>query len=93
MNSIYKSGVSFKAFITNLNAYNNGVLLGRWLNFPTNINSFDRILSQINIDDFYNEWFSSDFIIYKDGIKHLLDPFCSFEELNEIANSLNEKSL
>lgn len=51
----------FKAFITNLGKYNEGELVGEWVEFPIDSDEFNEVLQRIGIDDSYEEWFVTDY--------------------------------
>lgn len=57
----------FAAFITNLGKYNEGELVGEWVNFPTTAEELKEVFKRIGIgqkDDFgqpYEEWFITDY--------------------------------
>ena len=58
----------FKAFITNLGKYNEGDLVGEWVEFPIDEDDFEEILHKIGISDepdadgnYYEEWFVTDY--------------------------------
>lgn len=57
----------FRAYITNLGKYNEGALVGKWVDFPIDEDDFEGVLKSIGIgdsDEFgtpYEEWFVSDY--------------------------------
>lgn len=57
----------FRAFITNLGKYNEGELVGEWVDFPIDEDEFEEKLEEIGIgstDEFgspYEEWFVTDY--------------------------------
>ena len=52
----------FKAFITNLGKYNEGDLVGEWVEFPIDEDDFEEILHKIGCDTpEYEEWFVTDY--------------------------------
>ena len=63
----------FEAFITNLGKYNEGVLVGEWVKFPTTAEELQKVFERIGIgskDDFghpYEEWFITDYRIMNDA--------------------------
>lgn len=60
-------GIYFKAYVTNLGKYNEGELVGQWVDFPIDEDEFEKVLESIGIgdsDDFgapYEEWFVTDY--------------------------------
>ncbi len=82
----YNHDCPFEAFITNLNSYNAGSLLGEWVKFPVNKETLKHVFNRINVKDI-NDWFISDYDIYVDDIDaNTLGEFPMIEELNSIAN-------
>lgn len=87
--------VSFSAFIENLNARNNGKLIGEWVNFPATEEEIDDILNLIGCTDetgrLVNEYFVSD---YDDDtgldLFLMLGEHASLEDVNELAEKLEE---
>lgn len=63
----YNDQPEFKAFITNLGKYNEGELVGEWVEFPIDEDAFDAVLKRIGIGepnefgDVYEEWFVTDY--------------------------------
>lgn len=83
-------GTPFKAYITNLGKYNEGELVGKWVPFPVSKEYFDDVLKEIGINDEYEEWFVTDYDSEIDGLSKMLGEYTSFDELNRIAEKLNE---
>ena len=58
---------SFEAFVTNLGKYNEGELVGEWVQFPTTEDKMKEVFERIGIgskDEFgqvYEEWFITDY--------------------------------
>lgn len=50
-----------KAYITNLGKYNEGDLIGEWVQFPIDSNDFNAVLDRIGISPEYEEWFVTDY--------------------------------
>lgn len=86
----YNHDCPFEAYITNLNSYNNGKLIGKWLKFPSTEELFNKTLSEIGVDDKKRDWFISDYDIYVDNVKDKLGSFSSFDELNMLAREFIE---
>ena len=88
----------FSAFLTNLGRYNEGVLVGEWVQFPTTAEELRRVFERIGIgskDDFgqsYEEWFITDYDCYVDGLYDKLGEYENLDELNYLASKLNEMS-
>lgn len=94
----YNEDHPFAAFITNLGKYNEGELIGEWVNFPTTAEELKAALDSIGIgqkDDFgqlYEEWFISDYDCYVDGLHDKLGEYENLDELNYLASKLDEMS-
>lgn len=88
----------FAAFITNLGKYNEGELVGEWVNFPTTAEELKEVFKRIGIgqkDDFgqpYEEWFITDYDCYVDGLYSKLGEYENLDELNYLASKLDEMS-
>ena len=79
----------FSAYITNLDAYNEGDLVGEWLEFPTSIEEFQEVLDAIGADE--DSWFVSDYdcTLYGFTGDELGEP-PSYDELQEFAERLGD---
>lgn len=84
---------AFKIFLTNLGKYNEGELVGEWVELPTTKEKLSQVMKRIGIgskDAFgqsYEEWFISD---YDCEISYLVECLGEYENLNEL-NYLAEK--
>ncbi len=79
----------FKAYITNLGKYNEGELIGDWVEFPIDEDSFQQILTQIEIGPVYEEWFVTDYDCNLNGFDwQELGEYPSFEQLNNFGELL-----
>ena len=94
----YDKDYPFAAFITNLGKYNEGVLVGEWVKFPTTAEELKKVFERIGIgakDDFgqiYEEWFITDYDCYVDGLYDLLGEYANLDELNYLASKLDDMS-
>lgn len=82
-----------KVFLTNLGKYNEGYLIGEWLELPASQQEIDEIMAKIGINEEYEEWFITDYETDIRGIE--IGEYSNLNELNEIAEkleSLNEDS-
>ena len=81
-------------YITNLGKYNEGDLIGKWLELPATDEEIENVLKEIGIDGvLYEEYFFTDWEAI-DGIE--ISEYSSLKELNEIAatlENLNEVDL
>lgn len=83
--------IKFKAFITNLGKYNEGELVGEWVEFPIDEDEFNDILSRIGISPEYEEWFVTDYDCSLDGFDwQELGEYPSYEQLQEFGLLLEE---
>lgn len=83
---------TFKAYITNLGKYNEGDLVGKWVEFPIDEDDFNDILKSIGVSDepdedgnYYEEWFVTD---YDSPVKLDLGEYPSYEQLNDIGEKI-----
>jgi antirestriction protein len=75
-------------YITNLGKYNEGDLIGKWLELPATDEEIENVLKEIGIDGvLYEEYFFTDWEAI-DGIK--ISEYSSLKELNEIAGTLEK---
>lgn len=79
-----------KIYITNLGKYNEGELIGQWLNVPTSQKHFNEVLKNIGVDGVqYEEYFLTDW----ENIGGI-SQYSSIERINEMAKiqaAINEK--
>lgn len=86
----------FRAYITNLGKYNEGALVGEWVDFPTTAKEMNEVMRRIEIgstDEFgcpYEEFFITDYDIDIDGITRVLGEYENLELLNYLAARLEE---
>lgn len=76
-----------RIYLTNLGKYNEGELVGKWIDLPT-INGFDEDLKEIGINEEYEEWFITDYETDIDGLK--ISEYSNIEELDELAKNLED---
>lgn len=81
--------MTLRAYITNLGKYNEGELVGQWVDFPCDEDDFEDILKEIEIDgEQYEEWFVTDYDCELDGLASELGEYPGFDELNGVAEAL-----
>ena len=81
--------MTLRACITNLGKYNEGKLVGQWVDFPCSEDEFEEVLEKIGIDgEQYEEWFVTDYDCEIDGAAQELGEYPSFNELNRVAEAL-----
>lgn len=89
-------GCSYEAFVTNLGKYNEGELVGEWVQFPTSKDKMKEVFERIGIgskDEFgqvYEEWFITDYDCPIRGVSKLLGEYESLDKLNYLASRLDE---
>ena len=79
-----------KVFLTNLGKYNEGYLIGEWLELPATQEQIDETMAKIGINEEYEEYFITD---YETNINIESGEYSNIDELNKIADeleSLNE---
>ena len=77
-----------RAFITNLGKYNEGDLVGKWIDLPISEKEFEKVKKEIGINEEYEEYFFTD---YDSEVGNLgLGEYESIDDLNELAESLED---
>ena len=82
--------MTLRAFITNLSKYNDGELVGQWVDFPCDEDEFNEVLEEIGIDEYHEEWFVTDYECDLSEVAQELGEYTSFDELNRVAETLEE---
>ena len=84
-----------KIYITNLGKYNEGKLIGKWLELPASDEEIEKTLEAIGISDepdengvYYEEYFITDYETEFDGVK--VGEYDSIDDLNELAEILDD---
>lgn len=73
-----------RIFITNLGKYNEGDLVGEWVDLP--VDDLDAVLERIGINEQYEEYFITD---YETNIPKLeISEYTNIDELNELASKI-----
>lgn len=81
------------AFVTNLNAYNAGSLIGEWVTFPITKETFEEVKQHIEAKDNNVELFNSDYdSSYINYLYRYLGEYANPSELNYLASLLEELS-
>lgn len=79
------------AFITNLGKYNEGYLVGKFIRLPIPSEELKEALNDIGIDEYYEEYFFTDFDgTYPSAVYDSLNEYSSIKELNKIALALEK---
>lgn len=83
-----------KVYITNLGKYNEGKLIGKWIEMPMDEDDFLEALESIGVSDemadngqYYEEWFITD---YEDTCGVEIEEYTSYDELEELAERLDD---
>lgn len=77
-----------EAYVTNLGKYNEGELLGKWIELPIGEEEFEEVLKEIGVDgENYEEYFFTDYN-YNDIQNLNFGEYENIEDLNEIAENL-----
>ena len=83
--------MTLRAYITNLGKYNEGELVGQWVDFPCDEDEFEDILQEIGVDgEQYEEWFVTDYECDIDEVAQELGEYVSLDELNRVAEALED---
>ena len=82
--------MEFKIFIANLGKYNEGKLIGEWINLPFTEREMEELLDKIGINEEYEEVFISD---YENEFGYTVNEYDNLDELNEIAHKLDNLTI
>lgn len=84
-----------KVFITNLGKYNEGYLIGEWLELPATEKEITDVLKRIGINEepdedgnYYEEYFITDYETDVDGLK--IGEYENLDDLNELAEAVED---
>ena len=78
-------------YITNLGKYNEGILNGKYIRFPISKKELKKVLSEIGINNEYEEWFFTDYDgEYPSCVNEMLGEYTSIRTLNKIALALEK---
>lgn len=84
-----------KIYVTNLGKYNEGFLIGKWLELPATDEEIERTLKEIGISDepdengiYYEEYFITDYETDMDGLK--VSEYSNIDDLNELAETIDD---
>ena len=84
--------MSIKVFLTNLGKYNEGYLIGKWVQLPVPQEKLDEVLEQIGINEQYEEYFITDWESNLTGLHDAISEYSSVVKLNELAEALEQLS-
>lgn len=77
---------TLKVFLTNLGKYNEGELVGEWLELPATDEEIEEVKERIGINDYYEEWFITDYESEIPGLN--VREYDDLDDLNDIAQNL-----
>lgn len=86
---------NIRAWIGNLGKYNEGALVGAWVDFPADEDELNEVMKEIGIgsvNEFgcvYEEIFIADYETDIDGIAHVLDEYTPLSDINQLAEALD----
>ena len=75
----------FKVYIMNLGKYNEGNLVGEWLELPASEEEIKETLDNISINDLYEEYIIAD---YENNFNFKISEYSNIDELNQVAEYL-----
>lgn len=82
---------SLEIFLTNLGKYNEGELVGEWVELPTTRDEMKEVFNRIGVGKPpYEEWFITDYESDISGLPEMLGEFENLNELNYLASRLDE---
>ncbi len=88
--------VIFEAYVTNLGKYNEGELVGEWVEFPTTTEHMQDVFKRIGIDGkHYEEHFMTDYNLpaFNSELYNILGEYESINELNFLAQCMEESGI
>lgn len=81
-----------KAYITNLGKYNEGYLIGKWIDFPIDEDDFKKELESIGVKEntMYEEWFVTDYDCSLFDMYDAFGEYPNIDDINEVAEALED---
>lgn len=77
-----------KIFLTNLQKFNEGALIGEWIKLPVAEDELEAVMERIGIRNGYEEYFITD---YESSIANLeISEYTSVGEVNELSRQMEE---
>ena len=82
--------LEMKGFITNLGKYNDGELVGKWIDFPIDEDDFQDELESIGVKEntMYEEWFITDYDCSLFDMHDAFGEYPNIDDINEVAEAL-----
>lgn len=87
-----KGNRSMKIYLTNLGRYNEGYLIGKWVKLPVAENKLNEVLKEIGINEYYEEYFITDYENEIIGLGDVISEYSNVQALNKLAQRLEELS-
>lgn len=75
-----------RIYLTNLGKYNEGHLIGEWVDLPISEEELEKVLDRIGINEEYEEYFITDYETDLEGIE--IGEYSNLDVLNEMAETL-----
>ena len=75
-------------YLTNLGKYNEGELVGEWVELPVSDEELEAVKSRIGINDYYEEMFITDYESDVDGLT--VGEYDDIDELNALAEAIED---
>lgn len=79
--------MTMNIYLTNLGKYNEGELLGEWVELPVSEEELEAVLKRIGINEKYEEYFITDYECDVDGVE--IGEYTNITTLNELAEELD----
>lgn len=76
-----------RIYLTNLGKYNEGQLVGEWVELPVTKEELEKVFERIGINEEYEEYFITD---YECDFGYQVGEYENLESLNELAETLDE---
>ena len=76
----------FRIYLTNLGKYNEGQLVGKWVDLPVD-DDFESAFEEIGIGENYEEWFITD---YENDFDYQVGEYDDIFKLNELAQDIED---
>lgn len=77
-----------RIYLTNLGKYNEGMLVGEWVDLPVSEEELEKVFKRIGVNDEYEEYFITDYESDIDGVK--VGEYENIDDLNELAEALED---
>ncbi len=81
-----------KVYVANLGKYNEGYLIGQWVQLPIDDDKLDEALKTIGINEYYEEYGIFDFEDEIIDLHNVVSEYSSIKALNELAQRIENLS-